>query len=126
MSEPPNAAQARTEPAHEGRIAFLFGVGFAEFQRQRHRKVDGPELLAPGDLPARAVGKGFGMARPMAVPHARMARGVRPDADTQRRDLVRGLREGMLRRMIRNLAAAFLVLFGRRSFQRTDRPGVSV
>ena len=54
------------------------------------------------------------------MPHARMARGVRPDADTQRRDLVRGLQRRDVAQDDTEFGAAFLVLFGRRGFQRTD------
>lgn len=61
----PKCGASADEPAHEGRIAFLFGVGFAEFQRQRHRKDRWAGTACPGDLPARAVGKGFGHGRPM-------------------------------------------------------------
>ena len=120
MAEPPNAAQARPEPVHEGRMAFLFDIGFPELQRQRHGKVNGPELLALGDLPACAVGEGFGHGKAHAVPHARVACGVRPDAGAQGRDLVRGLQRGDVAQDDAELGAAFLVLFGRRGFQRTD------
>ena len=49
-----------------------------------------------------------------------MARGVRPDADTQGCDLVRGLQRRDVAQDDTEFGAAFLVLFGRRGFQRTD------